>query len=313
MVFASVLFICSCKETHENLKSELLPQIYEAYKGGDWKRVILLTDSLRNNGIPYTDYIGDNGLDIAYCEALISTGKAEKAITEIKNHVASINPKDFYAFHTLGVAYCAVQDTLKAIDAYNNSVKINPGYARSYLHLAHIYAKKDVEKCMDNYSKAIQLFGNHEMYDEVLKFGFESWEIDSTNTIILKYMGDACFAKEDLQNAKILYHRVLSYAGMKGSTVPQVFFESDYQLALINYIEGNYQDAYTLLEIIYANENGFPKSSNSVLFGAYVLGAATTHQMGEPFVSDKLMKLANMIDPNTVKEHYDYFISIHKD
>lgn len=126
-------------------------------------------------------------------------------------------------------------------------------------------------------------------------------------------MGDACFAKEDLQNAKILYHRVLSYAGMKGSTVPQVFFESDYQLALINYIEGNYQDAYTLLEIIYANENGFPKSSNSVLFGAYVLGAATTHQMGEPFVSDKLMKLANMIDPNTVKEHYDYFISIHKD
>lgn len=41
------------------------------------------------------------------------------------------------------------------------------------------------------------------MYDEVLKFGFESWEVDSTNTIILKYMGDACFAKEDLQNGSV--------------------------------------------------------------------------------------------------------------
>lgn len=309
-VFASVLFLCSCKEPHENLKTVLLDQISEAYKGGDWERVIILTDSLRNNGIPYTDYIGDKGLDIAYCEALISTSKAEKAITEINNHVANVNPKDFYAFHTLGVAYCAVQDTLKAIDAYNNSVKINPDYARPYLHLAQIFAKTDIEKCMDNYSAAIQLFGNHKMYDEVLRFGFESWEVDSTNTIILKYMGDACFAKEDLQNAKALYGRVMADAGEKGSAVPQVLFESDYQLALINYIEGNYRDAYTHLEIIYANEKGFPKSSNSVLFGAYILGAAATQQMGEVVVSGKLMELANEIDSSAAKEHYDYFLSI---
>lgn len=312
MFFASALSICSCKKAQESLQSELLPQISEAYKGGDWETVILLTDSLRNNGISYTDYIGDKGLDIAYCEALISTGKAKKAITEIKNHVANVNPKDFYAFHTLGVAYCAVQDTLKAIEAYNNSVKINPGYARPYIHLAHIFAKTDIEKCMNNYSAAIQLFGNHEMYDEVLRFGFESWEVDSTNTIILKYMGDACFAKEDLQNAKALYGRVMADAGEKGSAVPQVLFESDYQLALINYIEGNYQDAYTLLEIIYANEKGFSKSSNSVLFGAYILGAAATQQMGEDVVSSKLMELANEIDSSAAKEHYDYFISLHK-
>lgn len=125
---------------------------------------------------------------------------------------------------------------MKAIDAYNNSVKINPGYARPYLHLAHIYATKDAEKCMDNYSMAIQLLGNHELYDDVLKYGFESWEVDSTNSI-MKYMGDACFVKENLQNAKALYHRALADVGDKGSAVPQVFFESDYQLALIDYIE----------------------------------------------------------------------------
>ena len=161
-----------------------------------------------------------------------------------------------------------------------------------------------------NYSTAIQLFGNHEMYDEVLKFGFESWEVDSTNTIILKYMGDACFAKEDLQNAKTLYGRVLADAGNKGSAVPQALFESDYQLALINYIEGNYKETYSLLEIIYANEKGFPKNSNSVLFGAYILGAAATHQMDEPIVSQKLMELANDIDSEAAKGHYEYFLSI---
>lgn len=312
MFFASALSICSCKKAQESLQSKLLPQISEAYKDGKWEQVIQLTDSLRNNGISYTDYIGDKGFDVAYCEALIATGQADKAVVEIKHHISNVNPQDFYAYHTLGVAYSELNDTVKAIDSYNNSVRINPGYARPYIHLAHLYAKKDVEKCMDNYSAAIQLFGNHEMYDEVLRFGFESWEVDSTNTIILKYMGDAYFAKEDLQNAKTLYHRVLSDAGIEGSAVPQVFFESDYQLALINYIEGNYQDAYTLLEIIYANENGFPKSSNSVLFGAYILGAATTQQMGEAVVSSKLMELANEVDPSAAKEHYDYFISLHK-
>ena len=311
IVFIGVIF-SSCGNSKEELKSKLLPQISEAYKSGDWNSVISLTDSLRNYGILYTDYIGGNGVDIPYCEALIAIGREENAIREIETHLKKVNPRDFYAYHTLGIAYCAAKDTLKAIEAYDNSVKINPGYARPYLHLAHIYAQKDVEKCMDNYSKAIQLWGNHEMYDDVLKLGFESWNVDSTNTIILKYMGDACFAKDDLQNAKTLYGRVLEYTSQNITAVPQVFFESDYQLALINYIEGNYQETYTLLEVIYANEKGFPKSSNSVLFGAYILGAAVTHQMNKPIVSSKLMELANEIDSKAAKDHYDYFLSIHK-
>ncbi|MCM1502078.1 MAG: hypothetical protein NC115_05360 [Bacteroidales bacterium] len=311
VVLASAFLFYSCK-SNESLTSELLPQISEAYKVGDWEKVILLTDSLRNNGISYTKYIGWTGVDIPYCEALISTGNANKAIAEIKNHITNINPKDYYAYHTLGVAYCALKDTLKAIEAYNNSLKINPGYARPYIHLDHIYAKTDIANCKDNYSIAIQLLGNRGMFDDVLKLGFESLEVDSINPIILKYMGDACFAKDGLQNAKTLYGRVLGDAAENGSTVPQVFFESDYQLALINYIEGSFQESYTLLDVIYANEKGFPKSPNSIIFCAYILGAAVTHQMNEPIVSNKLMELANEIDSKATKDHYDYFLSIHK-
>lgn len=141
-LFVVLLSLSSCNGSNEDLKSKLLPQISEAYKNGKWEQVIQLTDSLRNDGISYTDYIGDKGFDVAYCEALIATGQADKAVAEIRHHISTVNPQDFYAYHTLGVAYSELKDTANAIDSYNNSVRINPGYARPYIHLAHIYAKK---------------------------------------------------------------------------------------------------------------------------------------------------------------------------
>ena len=72
-LFVGLLSLSSCNGSNEDLKSKLLPQISEAYKNGKWEQVIQLTDSLRNNGISYTDYIGDKGLDVAYCEALIAS------------------------------------------------------------------------------------------------------------------------------------------------------------------------------------------------------------------------------------------------
>lgn len=85
-LFASLLSLSSCNRSNDELKSELLPQISEAYKNGKWEQVILLTDSLRNNGISYTDYIGDKGFDVAYCEALITTGQANKVVAELDAH-----------------------------------------------------------------------------------------------------------------------------------------------------------------------------------------------------------------------------------
>ena len=72
-LFVGLLSLSSCNGSNEDLKSKLLPQISEAYKNGKWEQVIQLTDSLRNNGISYTDYIGDKGFDVAYCEALITS------------------------------------------------------------------------------------------------------------------------------------------------------------------------------------------------------------------------------------------------
>lgn len=116
-LFVVLLSLSSCNGSNEDLKSKLLPQISEAYKNGKWEQVIQLTDSLRNDGISYTDYIGDKGFDVAYCEALIATGQADKAVAEIRHHISTVNPQDFYAYHTLGVAYSELKDTANAIDS----------------------------------------------------------------------------------------------------------------------------------------------------------------------------------------------------
>lgn len=308
ILFASFSFI-SCKDKKEELKSQVLPQITQAYQSRDWDTIILLVDSLRNNGILDSEY-NQNQVNIPYCEALIATGHPEKAVAEIKEHISKRNPHDLYAYQTLGVAYSAMNDTANAIEAYNRAIEIQPSYVRPYIHLAYLYKGTDAEKSIDNYSKAIQVFGNNEAYDEVLQFGYEACEVDSTNTIILKYMGDAYFARKDLDSAKAFYSRVLSDAGNNGSAVPQVLFESTYQLALIHYLEGHYKQASQLLEVIYYNADGFPKTPKSVLFGAYILGAAVAHKMGDQIVSQKLMDLANEIDPDVAAEHYNYFLSL---
>ncbi len=113
-LFVGLLSLSFCNGSNEDLKSKLLPQIFEAYKNGKWKRVIQLTDSLQNNGISYTDYIGDKGFDVAYCEAMIATGQADKAVAEIRHHISTVNPQDFYAYHTLGIAYSELKDTFGA-------------------------------------------------------------------------------------------------------------------------------------------------------------------------------------------------------
>ena len=310
IVFIAIIAFSCQNNKSEELQKNLLPQITNAYKAGDWNKVILLTDSLRHSGISYTDYIGNDGFDMAYCEALIATNKANNAIDEIQNHIKNINSKDFYAYHTLGDAYMALNDTINAIKSYSKSVEIRPTYARPYLKLGRIYANKDKKLSQDNYAATIQLLGDNELYDDVLTIGFEALDVDSTNVIVLKYMGDACFAKDDISNAKVFYQTVLRDAASNGTTVPQVFFESSFHLAYLEYLERNFQDAYSFLEVIYANENGFDKNSSSILFGAYVLGAAATHFMNEPIVSTKLLDLAKEIDSETAMHDYDHFLDI---
>ena len=296
----------------KELKSELLPQITEAYKVKDWDKIIQLTDSLRKSGITYSEYNSDGAYDMTYCEALIATGRAKAAVDEIKNHVKKINPKDYYAYNTLGDAYMAIQDTTNALLSLEKSIEIRPTYARPYLKLGRILSNIDRESSSRNYTYAVQLLGDHEMYEDVLTIGFEALDVDSTNIIVLKYMGDACMGKKDMQNAKVFYRTVLRDADINGSTIPFIFFESDFKLAFIEYLEGNFEDAYSLLEIIYANESGFEKSPESNLFGAYVLGAAATYCMKEPEVSKKLLDKAKEINTTVAEEDYKQFLSMAK-
>lgn len=309
LILPLVALACQNHKGNE-LKSELLPQITQAYKAQDWDKIIQLTDSLRNSGLSYSEYNSDGAYDMPYCEALIAIGRAKDAIEEIQNHVEKLNPKDYYAYNTLGDAYMVLQDTTKALQAYEKSIEIRPTYARPYVKLGRILSNTDLDSSSINYSYAIQLLGDHELYEDVLSIGFEALDVDSTNIIVLKYMGDACMSKKDMQSAKAFYRTVLRDADKSGSTIPSIFYESDFKLAFIEYLEGNFEGVYSLLEIIYANEQGLEKSTESNLFGAYVLGAAATHYMNEPIVSNKLLNKAKEIDSKVAEEDYKQFLSM---
>ncbi len=51
---------------------------------------------------------------MAYCEAMIATGQADKAVAGIRHHISTVNPQDFYTYHTLGIAYSELKDTFGA-------------------------------------------------------------------------------------------------------------------------------------------------------------------------------------------------------
>lgn len=114
IVAAISSFLISCKRTNDKefLIQALSPQVAELYRQGDYEKIILLTDSMRNSGIQYTDYIAENKCDIAYCEALIAVGRAD-AITELMMHVSKVNPEDYYAYFELGIAYSYLYDTIR--------------------------------------------------------------------------------------------------------------------------------------------------------------------------------------------------------
>lgn len=204
----------------------------------------------------------------------------------------------------------SMQDTTNAIASFNKSIEIRPSYARPYLFLARLYAEKDPIQSMKNYESTIQLLADHQLYDDALSIGLEAMDIDSTNIVILKYLGDACFGKEQLEDAKYLYKSVLKEAPQNGMTSPQIFFEAEYQTAVIEYIENNYEDVLTLLQIIYSNASGFPKTTDSILFDSYVLGAAAAHLMNQPSLSSELLSKAQEIDKELAIQHYNSFLSI---
>jgi len=74
-------------------------------------------------------------------------GHAEKQLEYIKKLVAAY-PNDERAHNQLGTIYFGRQDYEKAIDAYNNAIKINPKYSPPYNQLGYAY------RFLENYDKA---------------------------------------------------------------------------------------------------------------------------------------------------------------
>jgi tetratricopeptide (TPR) repeat protein len=69
-----------------------------------------------------------------------------------------LNPKDAAAFLSRGIAYSEKKEYDRAIEDYDLAIRLNPSHARAFYNRARAYSdKKDDERALQDYNKAIGL------------------------------------------------------------------------------------------------------------------------------------------------------------
>jgi tetratricopeptide (TPR) repeat protein len=95
-----------------------------------------------------------NSMGLAYN----ASKKYEKAI-ECFEKAVKIDPKDAFAWDYMGTSYDELKKYEKAIDCYEKAVKINPKYAFAWNNMGLAYnALKKYEKAFECYEKAVKIY-----------------------------------------------------------------------------------------------------------------------------------------------------------
>ena len=88
-------------------------------------------------------------------------GEYEKAI-ECYNEALKINPKDADAWYNKGVLYARLKKYEEAIECYDKALKINPEYANAWNNKGVVYAElKEYKKAIECYDEALKINPEH--------------------------------------------------------------------------------------------------------------------------------------------------------
>ena len=169
MIAMSGMTFVSC-----NGKKEVTPEkkvaneMATAYNNHEWEKVVSKGDSAKSMGF---DFMAEenSAYTMCYAEGLDIAGRNSEAVTMLKAYLDKF-PKDYYIAQTLGNVYYGKNNKM-AHKYYELAFKINPNYARPYIHNAELYEMdKDYGNAIDNYLSALGLFASHDMYAEIVEF-----------------------------------------------------------------------------------------------------------------------------------------------
>ena len=177
LLFVFILFsTMSCAQKSETNRERYMPQLEQAYKDGDWEKIISNVETIINSGEAYDD------LALIYAQALEATNNVEKAISILKAELENKEPRTerYFITNELGNAYRLLKDYDNAISYYKQTLELRPLFARAMLGLASVYTELgEISSASDYYLQAASLFIEHGMGDEVLSIGRQMIDIAS--------------------------------------------------------------------------------------------------------------------------------------
>ena len=180
------LLLSSCGNNIKGHKAETPKPagvlIEEAYKNGDWDKIISIGDTILGDDDPMN-------ISIAYAEALAAKGYIEKAIKVLDKKISK-DPEDYYLYNTKGNVYAVAEKYDSAIYYYDKTTEMRPTYARPYIYKGEIYEiiMNDKKMAIANYMSAVRLFAGHGFVNEVQEFCNRVLSLDSTNVEAKGYL-----------------------------------------------------------------------------------------------------------------------------
>lgn len=177
-------FLCSCNNAQSQQKinvDQAIVALQEAYKNGDWDKIITIGDKLIGDDDPYN-------ISIIYAEGLAAKGNVEKTINVLDKKIIK-TPDDYFLYNTKGNVYYVAGQLDSAFQYYNKVIEMRPGYARAYIRNGEICELVgDNEWAIKYYLQALKLFASNNFKDEVLLYSNKILELDPINEEAKAYL-----------------------------------------------------------------------------------------------------------------------------
>jgi len=185
-----VFFLASCQnktvsETQnksKNAHDELIEKMSELYNSGKYTEFIQLAeDELKNSENDFSFYL-------ALSDAYGHLNNFDKAFFYARKQL-DLKPLDYFTLLSVGNYHLLLERLDSAEYYYSKVLSLNPRYARANINLAKLYEKKDEkDKAVEQYLKAIELFKENKLKDEVIHFSKEVLRLDPNNKLAKEYL-----------------------------------------------------------------------------------------------------------------------------
>lgn len=273
-IAASALFMASAQDKpSDELMDKLYPQIMQASQANDHALTKSLIEQLIDAGVDISE------LETAYAYALAGTGNLQRGIDRLGAYI-NAHSQDYLAYQALGELYSQAGDEAKALANFETCSSLNPGYARPYVTMARMMSKKDKNKAMANYNKAIRLFIDANQPNGAVQLGVEAMEVDPADVTLLASLGDALLLASMPDKALSFYNESIARASASDSPDFKAITESNLKIAKIYYDKGEYDAALTYLDILIDNEK-YTGAYKPTFAEALDLAASCSEKIGD--------------------------------